>query len=155
MSEAPPSSAVSTFDAFAREAGPRVRRALVASFGPDVGTDAAAEAMAIAWERWDDVSCRPNPAGYVYGIGRNQARGRRKDRLFPAPDPGREPWIEPGLPAAVAKLTEQQRAAVMLVHGFRWTYREVGEMLGVSTSSVQSHVERGMRKLRDDLGVAP
>ena len=84
------------FSAFARDVEPKVRRALVAAFGPDIGTDAAAEAMAIAWERWAVVSTRPNPAGYLWGIGRNVARKRiGGHRLFPSPDPQREPWIEP------------------------------------------------------------
>ena len=141
------------FDAFVRDVEPRVRRALVAGFGPEIGTDAAAEAMAIAWERWDSVSSRANPAGYVYGIGRNTARRRRGVRLFPVPEPEREPWIEPGLPLALEKLTEQQRSVVMLVHGFGWTHREAAEVLGLSTSSIQSHLERAMRKHRNDLGV--
>ena len=142
------------FSVFAREVEPQVRRALVAAFGPDIGTDAAAEAMAIAWERWAVVATRSNPAGYLWGIGRNVARKRLGGhRLFPPPDPQREPWIEPALPAAIEDLTENQRAAVLLVNGFQWTYREVAEMLGVSTSTVQAHVERGMTKLRDALGV--
>jgi DNA-directed RNA polymerase specialized sigma24 family protein len=143
-----------TFSSFARESEPRIRRALVAAFGPDVGTDAAAEAMAIAWERWTVVASRPNPAGYVWGIGRNVARKRVGGlRLYPSPDPQREPWIEPALPGAIGSLTENQRAAVLLIHGFGWTYREVAEMLGLSVSSVQSHVERAMSKLRGALGV--
>lgn len=142
------------FSDFARDVEPRIRRALVAAFGPDIGTDAAAEAMAIAWERRTVVCSKPNPAGYIWGIGRNMACKRlRERRLFPAPEPQREPWIEPGLPAAVEGLTEHQRTAVLLVHGFQWTYREVAELLGVSTSTVQSHAERGMAKLRDALGV--
>lgn len=142
------------FSSFAREVEPRLRRALVAAFGPEIGTDAAAEAMAIGWEQWTVVSSRSNPTGYLWGIGRNVAHksfgGRR---LFPSPDPKQEPWIEPALPAAVEDLTENQRAAVLLVHGFQWTYREVAEMLGVSKSTVQSHDERGMAKLRAALGV--
>ena len=142
------------FSSFAREVEPKVRRALVAAFGPEIGTDAAAEAMAIAWERWAVVATRSNPAGYLWGIGQNVARKRLGGlRLFPSPDPQREPWIEPALPAAIEDLTENQRAAVLLVKGFQWTYREVGDLLGVSTSTVQAHVERGMKKLRDALGV--
>ena len=106
------------FSAFAAEAEPKVRRALVAAFGPDVGTDAAAEAMAVAWEKWSVVRTRPNPAGYVWGIGRNVARKRLGgSRLFPAPDPQAEPWIEPGLPAAIEHLSENQRTAVILTSG--------------------------------------
>ena len=142
------------FTVFAREVEPQVRRALVAAFGPDIGTDASAEAMAVAWERWTVVSSRPNPAGYVWGIGRNAARQRLGGgRLFPSPDPQREPWIEPQLPAAIGDLTENQRTAVLLVNGFGWTYREVAEMLEISVSTVQAHVERGMKKLRKALGV--
>ncbi len=94
-------SVENAFSAFTSESGDHIRHALVAAFGPEVGTDAAAEAMAIAWERWDRVSDRSNPAGYVFGIGRNVARKNvRAQRLFPAPEPNREPWVEPGLPDA-------------------------------------------------------
>lgn len=143
------------FATFAAKSGERIRRALVAAFGPDIGTDAAAEAMAIAWEDWDGVSSRPNPAGYVFGIGRNVARKKmRPQRLFPTPEPSREPWIEPGLPAAISDLSENQRTAVLLTSGYGWTFREVAEVMDVGLSTVQSHVERGMAKLRNSLGVA-
>ena len=133
---------------------PRVRRALVAAFGPEVGTDAAAEAMAIAWEKWAIVQSQTNPAGYVWGIGRNVARKRvRVKRLFPAPDSQTEPWVEPGLPAAIEALSEQQRIAVILTSGYQWTFAEVAALLDVSVSTVQSHVERGMAKLRTRMGV--
>lgn len=142
------------FSVFAADAEPKVRRALVAAFGPDIGTDAAAEAMAVAWEKWPVVQTRPNPAGYVWGIGRNVARKRLgQSRLFPTPDPQREPWIEPGLPAAIEHLSENQRTAVILTSGYQWTFAEVAELLGVSISTVQSHVERGMAKLREAMGV--
>jgi DNA-directed RNA polymerase specialized sigma24 family protein len=37
---------------------------------------------------------------------------------------------------------------VTLVHGFGLTHREVGELLEVSPSTVQNHLERGLDKLR-------
>lgn len=143
-----------TFAVFASESGDRIRHALVAGFGPEVGTDAAAEAMAIAWEKWDRVSHSSNPAGYVFGIGRNVARkaGRAK-RLFPAPARNREPWVEPGLPDAISNLSEKQRTAVLLTSGYGWTCREVADFMDVGISTVQAHVERGMAKLRSSLGV--
>jgi DNA-directed RNA polymerase specialized sigma24 family protein len=39
-----------------------------------------------------------------------------------------------------------------LIHGLEWTYREVAELLGVSKSTVQTQTERGMAKLRSDVG---
>lgn len=142
------------FAVFTDESGDRIRHALVAAFGPEVGTDAAAEAMAIAWEKWDRVSGRPNPAGYVFGIGRNVARkSSRASRLFPEPEPNREPWVEPGLPHAISRLSEKQRTAVLLTSGYGWTFREVADFMDVGVSTVQAHVERGMAKLRNSLGV--
>ncbi len=60
--------------------------------------------------------------------------------------------MEPGLPAALASLSENQREAVILVAGFGWKLREVAELRGVSTSMVQNHLERGMKKLRTSMG---
>jgi hypothetical protein len=40
------------FERFAAETGPRLRTALTAAYGPDVGADAAAEALAYGWEHW-------------------------------------------------------------------------------------------------------
>ena len=44
-----------SFTEWADGAEPRIRHALTASFGPEIGVDATAEAMAHAWERWDDM----------------------------------------------------------------------------------------------------
>ena len=59
-----------------------------------------------------------------------------------------ERLFEPGLPAALSQLSEQQRVAVVLVHGYAWTLREVSELVEVSVSTIQTHLERGMAKLR-------
>jgi DNA-directed RNA polymerase specialized sigma24 family protein len=54
---------------------------------------------------------------------------------------------------ALAALSEAQRIAVVLVHGFGWTMREVAELNGTQVTSVQTHLERGLHKLRMTLGV--
>jgi len=61
--------------------------------------------------------------------------------------------IEPQLTKALAELSEAQRVAVILVHGFGWTMREVAELNGTQVTSVQTHLERGLRKLRATLEV--
>ena len=65
----------------------------------------------------------------------------------------RLPWVEPGLPAALAHLPESQRVAVILLYGFQWTHTEVASMLGVAKTTVQTHAERGLAHLRKELGV--
>jgi DNA-directed RNA polymerase specialized sigma24 family protein len=63
------------------------------------------------------------------------------------------PWIEPGLERAVAELTEMQRVSVVLVHGFGWTANEVAELQGVKATTVQTHVQRALARLRMALEV--
>lgn len=96
-----------------------------------------------------------NPAGYLYRVAVNQTRRRlrSKKRLFPAVPEAVEPWVEPGLPAALARLTTRQREAVVLVYGYGMSHAEVAALLGIGRSSVQNHVERGLAKLRAELGV--
>lgn len=146
---------VDSFTEWAIEAEPRLRRALTASFGPQVGKDAAADALALAWERWHLVGTKENPLGYVYGIGRNKARRmtRRRNPDFSEVRMGRLPDIEPGLLDAIAALPEQQRVTIVLIHAFEWTMSEVADLLGVAKGTVQKHADRGMRRLRKTLGV--
>ncbi len=56
--------------------------------------------------------------------------------------------MEPALGPALAGLTEPQRTAVVLVHGFGWKLREVAELTGTKIPTVQRHLERGLRNLR-------
>jgi len=149
-------------DAFTREAfsrfvesvEPRLLRALIASAGPEAGREATADALLYGWKNWDRVRDMENPAGYLYRVGRSCVRKHRKRGvLFPAETSNPDPWIEPGLGAALENLTERQRASVLLVEGYDWTYQEVADVMGLSRSSVQRHVERGMEKLRSALEV--
>lgn len=142
-----------SFTEFVRQVEPRLRQALCAAFGGDQGREATADALAFGWEHWERVRTMENPAGYLWGVGRNHARRRRLPRpVFPDPPPEAMPWVEPNLPGAMARLSERQRVAVMLVHGLEWTYGEVAELLGVSKSTVQTQAERGMAKLRKHVG---
>ena len=119
------------FTAFAKDAGERVRRALIAAYGPELGIEATAEALAYGWEHWDRISAMDNPAGYLYRVGRTRARGRLRRRPAPVPvvdsTPG-EAWVEPGLPESLSRLTRKQRASVVLVHGYGWSYQEASRI---------------------------
>jgi RNA polymerase sigma factor (sigma-70 family) len=62
------------------------------------------------------------------------------------------PWVEPGLPKALAKLSSKQRTVVWLIHGLEWQQNEVANLLGITPATVQTHADRGMAKLRSALG---
>lgn len=72
---------------------------------------------------------------------------------FPEPSQSEADWFEPGLPAALAGLSDQQRMVVYLVHGLGWSLAEVAGLLEISKGTVQTHLERGMHRLRRELKV--
>ncbi len=135
------------FGAFFAVGEPRLRRALVAAYGPDRGREAAAEALAFAWEHWGELRTMKNPIGYLYRVGQSRTRSRKTRAVFGRPESG-EAWVEPGLGAALGRLSERQRVAVVLVHGFGWSLREVADLTGTARTTVQNHVERGLARLR-------
>lgn len=107
------------------------------------------EALAYAWEHWERVRLMENPAGYLYRVGVSRVRRwRRLPPAFPPPPDGEMPWVEPGLPRALGRLSERQRVAVVLVHCLGWTQNEVAGLLGVSRGSGQTHLERGLQTRR-------
>jgi len=135
-----------------RESG--LKHALVAGFGRELGLEAAAEAWAYGWEHWERIRLMDNPAGFLWGVGRNKARlaGRGQSRSFPMVPNDQEYLVEPALPKGLERLSERQRITVLLKHGYGWTYAEISELLDVSIPSLQKHAERGMTKLRRTLG---
>jgi RNA polymerase sigma-70 factor (ECF subfamily) len=133
---------------------PRLRAALVARFGPEVGRDAAAAALAWAWEHWGRLAEVDNPVGYLYRVGQSRTR-RRKQGWTAVETPPADAPFEPGLPAALALLSGRQRSVVILVNAYGWSLAETAAVLGITKSSVQTHLERGMASLRQSLGVTP
>lgn len=147
-----------SFTSFVEKTGRPLRQALIAAYGPNVGPDVTAEAFAYAWVNWDRLKAMQNPAGYLYRVGQSKARRGifRKPPPIEVPlQPDGSHWFEPSLGDAIAALSEKQRAAVVLVHGYGWTVTEVAEMWGVTFSTVKAHIERAMAKLRKKLGVDP
>ena len=160
---------VDGFEGFVARAEPRLRRALVATYGPVVGRDATVDALSWAWEHWERLRAMANPVGYLYRVGQTAA-GRHlpvgPGRV--ADDAGRVTWSreagaspaasdasDPGLARSLARLSDQQRAAVVLVHGYGFAWREAAEVLGVSVSTLREHLARGMERLRYDLADTP
>ena len=142
------------FERFVIDVEPSLRRALVAAYGADVGRDATAEALAWGWENWERLRSMDNPVGYLYRVGQTRRPRASRPVSFPAVARTDDVWVEPALPAALASLTEHQRVATVLVHGFAWSLQDAANLLGVKVTTVQNHVERGLQKLRAYLAVA-
>lgn len=125
----------------------------MAAYGIDRGREATAEALAYAWEHWPALRELDNPAGYLYRVGQSRSRPRRVPRIAASDDRRDLPWVEPKLLDALTALTEPQRVAVVLAKGHEWQLHEIASLTGVSVSTVQTHLERGLAKLRLALGV--
>ena len=130
------------FEGFMRHGEARLRHALVAAYGVEDGRDAAAEALAYAWEHWERVREMPNALGYLFRVAQSSRRRRKAPVLYDVsgwPDH----LFEPGLPSALAALSRRQRTVVVLVHGFGYTLHEAAELTGLRRTTVQNHSDRG------------
>lgn len=143
------------FTRFVKEAEPRLSHALAAAYGPEIGAEATADALAWGWEHWPKVRKMRNGIGYLYRVGQTKARRYfRPAVLFPAIPVEESPSVHPELPTVLSSLTANQRAAVVLCHGYSYTEREVADLLGISRWSVRTHVERALTRLRSALGAS-
>ena len=143
------------FTEFVADCELRLRQALMASFGPDVGREAAAEALAYGWEHWDRIYPMENPVGYLFRVGQNSARCMKKapTPLLPPVADQHLPCVEPGLPSAMLKLPLKQRQVLLLLHGYQWSMSEVADLMDISKATVQSYADRGLKKLRRSMKV--
>ena len=145
------------FDAFVRRVQPALLQALIATYGPVDGREAAVDALSWAWEHWDRLATVDHPVSYLYRVGQSATR-----RFLPRPVPTRLvdvletrfPDVEPTLLPALARLSAQQRTVVVLVHGYGWRQAEVARLLGVNASTVRDHLNRALDHLRDEMEVS-
>lgn len=146
--------ALSEFSAFVGRVEPRLRQALVATYGPADGREATVDALSWAWEHWDQLAEVANQAGYLYRVGQSAVRRFRSDAV---------PWhldgaveigcyeFDPGLAPALDQLSSQQRTIVLLVHAHGWSQAEVARTLEINPSTVREHLDRAMSRLRNEL----
>lgn len=142
------------FGALLRDVEPRLRRSLVAAYGPEAGREAAADALAWAWEHRGRMATVSNQAGYLWRVAQTSARRRRRGRRFevtvdgmtePAGDlPASAGW-DADLVAALRRLTMHQRVAVVLVDAYGYHLSEAAAALDCSVSSLRNHLTRGRK----------
>ena len=131
----------------------RLLPVLWSKWGIEVGGDICCEVEEYAWENRDRLLRMSNPLGFLYRVSQSKARRYSrwsKRTTFPSRFPDvvyEDPQLHDTL-QVLAVLSPDQRACVLLVHGFGWTYNEVAELLGMKRSEVNNHVHRGLAHLR-------
>ena len=131
-----------------------MRYALTGCLNADRAREATQEALIYAWNHWDKMQALDNPGGYLYTLAKRRG-WRPSHRSIPLQDIGVDdpPPGEPRLPQALGRLSTMQRQAVYLVEGLGMTQQEVADLLGVGRTTVQTHLERALTHLREELGV--
>jgi RNA polymerase sigma-70 factor (ECF subfamily) len=137
-------------EALYREQAPRLWRALLAYAGDgEVASDAVAETFAQAIARGEAIE---RPEVWVWRVAFRIAAGELKDRRRRLPvsvEPGYEvPDPVPELVTALAKISPNQRLAVVLHDYADRPTREIAEILGVTRATVHVHLSNGRRRLR-------
>jgi RNA polymerase sigma-70 factor (ECF subfamily) len=149
MSEGRDAAAPAAFVVFYGRHADRLREALCLALGDiELGTEAAAEALARAREHWPEVSTEPNPAGWTYRAGlawarTRQARTRPRDRDAAAPVPTRHA----DLTTRLHRLGVEQRAAVVCRYLLDWSVEETAAVLELPVETVESRLTRALERL--------
>ena len=156
---APPSVAgLASVSSLIANLQPRLHQAMAARYGPEIGHEAADEAVAWALANPDRIAAVEHPLGYLCRVAQSKARpslrwlARRSGSLDHDRTVAEEiAPINPELVAALGSLSGDQRTAVMLVHAYGWTIAEVAAARGLPVSSVTNHLRRGLARLRKTL----
>ena len=139
---------------FWRANEPRMRRALVAQYGPQDGRAATGDALSWAWEHWADVTAMANPVGYLYRVGQTAAR-KHQQRGRVQVSAGAASAQDPAdgdldLIDALRDLSDQQRVVLLLVHAHGYSQREAADVLDIAVSTVRVHLEEQLSTGRRD-----
>jgi RNA polymerase sigma factor (sigma-70 family) len=159
----PPGTALvfDSFEEFYRLHADRLQRALGLAVGdPDLGAEAAAEAMTRACERWEQVRRYDNPTGWAYTVGLNWAISRHRRNRFRdrRAVPERSMIPVPGdadLATALDRLTTEHRAVVVCRYYLDWSVEQTAAALGLREGTVKSRLARALGSLQRHLDAGP
>jgi RNA polymerase sigma-70 factor (sigma-E family) len=149
------------FDAFYRQSSRRVLGHVYLSTGDLAASeDAVAEAFARAWQRWSSVSRADSPEAWVRTVAQRIAISnwrKLKNRLVAhrrAVGEDLLPGLGPdhvALVAALRRLPERQRQAIVLHHLADLPVAEIAEQLDVAPGTVKAWLSRGRTAMRGHL----
>jgi RNA polymerase sigma-70 factor (ECF subfamily) len=116
----------------------------------EVASDAVAEAFAQALRRGDAIR---SPDRWVWRTVFRIAAGELKQRGSRGPERLESTYemndLARDLVAALARLSEKQRAAVVLHHVAGYPAKEIAEIIGSTSPAVHVHLSRGRKRLRE------
>jgi RNA polymerase sigma-70 factor (ECF subfamily) len=127
--------------------------------------DVAQDAMLRLWRRGGEIEIgETGLGGWLYRVTANlcldRLRARRPETGVDLPEPASPPEQLRGLEAkalsrevdaALQRLPERQRLAIVLCHYEELSLKEAAEVIGVSAEAVESLLSRARRALRRDL----
>jgi RNA polymerase sigma-70 factor, ECF subfamily len=121
----------------------------------DLAVESTDEAMARAYERWDEVGGMRNPNGWVFRVavnfGRNRVRRKLLERRRPTP-PDRdradiEGVADPAIARALSRLPLEQRLVIVLRFHLDWSIHEIADTLNCASGTVKSRMHRALQRL--------
>jgi RNA polymerase sigma-70 factor (ECF subfamily) len=142
-------------EAVYRADGERLWRAIYAFAGDaEIASDAVAEAFAQVLNRGDAVR---DPAAWTWRTAFRISAGALKARgsattVAPTPPEHVDRYSDPDLLAALQRLPDAQRAAVILFYYADLPIREIASRLGSNSLAVRANLSRGRGRLRKLLG---
>ncbi len=145
------------FHNFYRDETEGLYRALALALGDaDLAQEAVDEGMARAYQRWRKIGGYDNPAGWVYRVGLNWGRSRLRKtnnevltRSMQAGSFSHD--IDPDLQNALAKLSIDARAVVVLRYLLGWSTADTAAALKIAEGTVKSRLSRSLSDLESML----
>jgi RNA polymerase sigma-70 factor, ECF subfamily len=144
-------TAIERIEALYRADGARMWRALVAYGGNrELASDAVAEAFAQALRRGEELH---DPSSWTwvaaFRIAAGEMQREQRHAGIRAPDPTYEmPELLPHLFQALARVSPNQRLAVVLHDYADRPTSEIAGLMGITTGTVHVHLSEGRRRLR-------
>ncbi len=148
-------------DVFEHEYVRLVQALAIVAGDRETAADAVQEAFVCLVRGWDRLATYEDPAGWVRRVALNQIHQHQRSiwkqarlllKIEQQPTVPEEVWsLDPELWEQLRALPPKQRAAVALYYVGDLTAREVAEVMHVSEGTVDQHLHRALRTLRETL----
>lgn len=146
------------FVAFYVDSYSTVARALgLALADPDLGAEAADEAMARCFSRWGRMQDHENPTGWVFRVGLHRARsarrrlGRRSSGHSPVSDSPAPIVADPDIQRALLELSTRLRGVLVGRFLLEWSVPETAAALRLRRATVKRRTTRALNLLQNKL----